>query len=161
MNPPLGIMLRFLEYISDEGMVRNVMIVHAVVLLAVYDLSAERGVYRLYEMKGRNWSRHVSVFVNEKRLQAYNHKAWSLVVDTSPHSSDMIVIHSTQVPDVMVVDMVQRRWAMVVHYFPFHLQRDPIVMASKVMELVESVGQGGCISSTDLRLTSLNLALRP
>lgn len=72
----------------------------------------------------------------------------------------MIVIHSTQVPDVMAVDMVPRLLAMVVRCFPL-IQKNSIVMVSKVMELVESVGQGGCISSTDLRLASLYLALRP
>ena len=84
-----------------------------------------------------------------------------LVLDTWPRSSDMSG-HSTQVPDVMVVDMVQRLLAMVDHHSPWsHFQRGQAVMVSKVMELVESVGQGGCISSTDLRLTSLYLALRP
>jgi hypothetical protein len=34
-------------------------------------------------------------------------------------------------------------------------------MVLKVMELVESVELEGCISLTDQRLTSLNLALRP
>jgi hypothetical protein len=48
MNPPLGIMLRFLVYISGGGMVRNVIECESV--LGVYDLSAERGVCRLYEM---------------------------------------------------------------------------------------------------------------
>ena len=50
MNHPLEIKLRSLEYISDGEMVLNEIIVHAVVLLAVYGLSAERGVCRLYEM---------------------------------------------------------------------------------------------------------------
>jgi len=74
----------------------------------------------------------------------------------------MIVIHSTQVLDAKAVGMVPKRLAMVVHYLAWsHFQKDPLVMVSKVMELVESVGRGGCISSTDLRLTSLYLALRP
>jgi hypothetical protein len=74
----------------------------------------------------------------------------------------MNVIHSTQVPDVMVVDMVQKLLAMVAHYFlEDHFQKDRIVLVSKVTKLVESVELGGCISLTDQRLTSLNLALRP
>jgi hypothetical protein len=84
-------------------------------VLGVYDLSAARGVYRLFETKGRSSSRRASVYANEKRLHEYNHMAQSLVVDSYPHSSDMIVLHSRQVPDVMVVDMVQRQLAMAVH----------------------------------------------
>jgi hypothetical protein len=116
MNHPLEIMLHFLVYTGGGEMVRNVIECESV--LGVYDLSAERGGYRLFEMKGRSSSRRASVYANEKRLHAYNHIAQSLVVDTDPHSSDMIVIHSRQVPDVMVVDKVQRRWAMVVHLIP-------------------------------------------
>jgi hypothetical protein len=113
MNPPLGIMLRFLEYISDGGMVRNVIECESV--LGVYDLSAERGVYRLFEMKGRSLCRNLSVLGHFGHLRGYNHMAPSLVVSTYPHSSDMIVLHSTQVPDAMAVDMVQRQLAMAVH----------------------------------------------
>jgi hypothetical protein len=115
MNPPLGIMLHFLVYNGGGGMVLNEIIVHAVVLLGVYGLSAERGGYRLYEMKGRSLCRNLSVRGHFGRLRGYNHMAPSLVVDTDPHSSDMIVIHSTQVPDVMAVDKVPRQLAMVAH----------------------------------------------
>jgi hypothetical protein len=80
MNPPLGIMLRFLGYTGGGGMVLSVIECESV--LGVYDLSAERGVYRLFEMKGRNWCRRASVCGIEVRLHAYNHKAWSLVVGT-------------------------------------------------------------------------------
>jgi hypothetical protein len=112
MNPPLGIMLHFLVYISDGGMVRNAIECESV--LGVYDLSAERGGCRLFEMKGRNWPRGTSA-PGKYRLLEYDHKTWSLVAGTYPHSSGMIVIHSTQVPDAMAVDKVQRRSAMVVH----------------------------------------------
>lgn len=47
MNPPLRIMLRFLEYISGVEMERNV--IDHVSLMGVYDLSAERAVCRLNE----------------------------------------------------------------------------------------------------------------
>ena len=80
MNPPLGIMLRFLVYISGGEMVRNVIECESV--LGVYDLSAERGVCRLFEMKARSWCRHASVCGNEVHLLEYSHMALSLVVGT-------------------------------------------------------------------------------
>jgi len=157
MNHPLRIMLRFLEHTYGVEMGRNV--IDHVSLMGVYDLSAEREVCRLNEW-GRSWGRHTSVCGVGRSLHEYNHMAWRLIVDTWPRSSDMSG-HSTQVPDVMAVDMVLKLSAMVVHYFLCHFQKDPLARVSKAMELVESVERGGCISSTDLRLTSLYLALRP
>jgi hypothetical protein len=61
-------------------MVRNVIECESV--LGVYDLSAARGVCRLYEMKGRNWCRHASVCGSEARLHDCNHMAPSLVAGT-------------------------------------------------------------------------------
>jgi hypothetical protein len=116
MNPPLGIMLRFLKY-NGGGMVRNV--IECETVLGVCGLSAERGVCRLFEMKGRNWPRGTSV-PGRCRLHEYNRMVPSLGADMHLrsyefHSSDLIVIHSTQVPDVMAVDTVPELLAMVVH----------------------------------------------
>jgi hypothetical protein len=94
-------------------MVRNV--IECESALGVYDLSAERGVCRLYEMKGRSSCRNLSDRGHVGHLRGYNHMSSGLVVDTDPRSFDMNVIHSTQVPDAMVVDKVLKRWAMVVH----------------------------------------------
>jgi hypothetical protein len=80
MNPPLGIMLRFLEYNGGGEMVRNVIECESV--LGVYDLSAARGVYRLFETKGRSSSRRASVCGSEARLHDCNHMAPSLVAGT-------------------------------------------------------------------------------
>jgi hypothetical protein len=117
MNLPLGIMLRFLVYTSGGEMVPNV--IECESLLGVYDLNAGRGVYRLFEMKGRNWCRDTSV-PGRCRLHEYNRMVPSLGANMHSrsyelHCTDMIVIHPTQVPDAKVVDMVQRQLAMVVH----------------------------------------------
>jgi hypothetical protein len=98
-------------------MVRNV--IECETVLGVCGLSAERGVCRLFEMKGRNWPRGTSV-PGRCRLHEYNRMVPSLGANMHSrsyelHCTDMIVIHPTQVPDAKVVDMVQRQLAMVVH----------------------------------------------
>jgi hypothetical protein len=94
-------------------MVRNVI----VVLWAVYDLSAERGGCRLYEMKGRSSCRVASGHGHVDSLHDCNRMASkSLVVDIHPHSSDMTVFPgSSQVPDAMAVDREPKLLAMAVH----------------------------------------------
>jgi len=79
MNPPLRTMLRFLVYTFGGAMERNVI---EYVLLVVYDLSAEKGGYRLFVAWGRNWYRHASVCGSEGHLHEYNHMAPNLVVET-------------------------------------------------------------------------------